>query len=464
MIMMSVRSIWSKLLSLVLAVALIVPVLAVPSSAATIETSADIWFFLQQEDNDATWQDKVSIMIPRDFSSVSQVHTWEGSTSYSAVQRIKPSSFSVELDSLQSGAVSIYFSFFMKSDYVSGFLSLPDWSDNWALQYVDQDGVVQQVPATVTTYDSGITAPVAAGVTSGYNVNAKLEVEDGQYATRFALIYKGSSVARFRRNRSGQSMYLYVPSASLVAAESSAELGALEDMADQIAQQNDLLQSMYGDIISLLQSIYTNTGDMEAALNLANQYLQTMSGYLQGILGNTSSIYQIMSTYMHYLQDISETADDIYSEFQSFHADFLAKMSELIGIIQSESDDIQATMDRLMKELMDWLDEQFSGAADPDLSGNSQTVSGNIQQSDAISSQFTGSMSSQFGSLNLGSFTFGTGMISALTFVSSLWMSFYENAGEYQIIILLPMYIGISLLVSGMARKLVNRGGDGKHD
>lgn len=138
--MMSVRSIWSKLLSLVLAVALIVPVLAVPSSAATIETSADIWFFLQQEDNDATWQDKVSIMIPRDFSSVSQVHTWEGSTSYSAVQRIKPSSFSVELDSLQSGAVSIYFSFFMKSDYVSGFLSLPDWSDNWALQYVTVAG------------------------------------------------------------------------------------------------------------------------------------------------------------------------------------------------------------------------------------------------------------------------------------------------------------------------------------
>ena len=43
--MMSVRSIWSKLLSLVLAVALIVPVLAVPSSAATIERSADIWFF-----------------------------------------------------------------------------------------------------------------------------------------------------------------------------------------------------------------------------------------------------------------------------------------------------------------------------------------------------------------------------------------------------------------------------------
>lgn len=460
--MMSVRSIWSKLLSLVLAVALIVPVLAVPSSATSLEGNVT-WSFSRSVNDGDSWRgDDGTFTIPRSGITDSSILSYYPEGDY---LRIRPSSFYYE-DGLLSGTIGIYMSLYAVSGYAA--VSYPDaWtsSNDWEAFYIDHTGDIIGEPVELTTFEPYVSA--GDYPTDGVSLSFKMEIPDGLSISQIG--FRFINTTKYVRSwvpssDASKAFWVYIPSFSVVASESSAELGALEDMADQIAQQNDLLQSMYGDIISLLQSIYTNTGDMEASLNLANQYLVSISNYLQSILVDTSDICSILAMYMHYLQDISETADDIYAEFQSFHADFLAKISELIGIIQSESDDIQATMDRLMKELMDWLDEQFSGAADPDLSGNSQTVSGNIQQSDAISSQFTGSMSSQFGSLNLGSFTFGTGMISALTFVSSLWMSFYENAGEYQIIILLPMYIGISLLVSGMARKLVNRGGGGKHD
>lgn len=460
--MMCVRSIWSKLLSLVLAVALVVAVLVVPASAASLEGNVT-WSFSYSVDSGNSWYgENGTITIPRSGITNSSILSYSKLGNY---LHIRPSSLYYK-DGLLSGAIGIYMSLYGVSGYSA--VSYPDaWTseNDWEAFYIDHTGGIIGEPVELTTFEPYVSAGYYP--TDGVSLSFKMKIPDGLSISQIGFRFVNDTKyvrARVPSYDVSDAFWVYVPSFSVVAAESSADLDALENMADQIAQQNDLLQSMYGDIMSLLQSIYTNTGDMEAALNLANQYLQTMSGYLQGILGNTSSIYQIMSTYMHYLQNIAETSEDIYSELQTFHSDFLAKIAELIGVIQNESDDIQATMESIYQRLIAWLDEQFSGAADPDLSGNSQTVSGNIQQSDAISSQFTGSMSSQFSSLNLGSFTFGTGIISALTFVSSLWMSFYENAGEYQIIILLPMYIGISLLVSGMARKLVNRGGGGKHD
>ena len=455
--MMRLRSIWTRLLSLSVVVALIVPVLVVPASAASAEGSATVQINYKRHNMTDFAYKKETVTIPRS-GDLSILFTIEPNVS-SGWCEVAPEYFQYE--SSVSGAVGFYVSMYARSEY-QAMQNITAWVDpsDWLAEYVDNNGVTR----TVSTIDVDTFAPTVTNTTVGIAVSFNIDFGDIS-VTDLTLKYTAldSSTAQgYLYKSNNDRIFFYVPSFTIVAAETSAQLDALEEMADQIAQQNQLLQAMYGDIISLLQSIYTNTGDMEAALNLANQYLVSMSTYLQGILSKTDSIYQIMSTYMHYLQDISETADDIYAEFQSFHSDFLSKMSELVGVIQDESDDIQAKMEDIYQRLIAWLNSQFSSAANPGLSGNSQTVSGNIQQSNTISSQYTGSMTSQFSSLNLGSFAFATNMVTALTFVSTLWTSFYDNAGDYKIIILLPMYIGICLLVVGMARKLANRGGGGK--
>ena len=90
-----------------------------------------------------------------------------------------------------------------------------------------------------------------------------------------------------------------VTSARYVTTDTSAEAGALEDMADQIAQQNEIMQAFYGDIISILQAMDTKLGSLEAAADLANKYLGSVIGELGRLNGRTQRILDLLSTYLH---------------------------------------------------------------------------------------------------------------------------------------------------------------------
>ena len=245
-------------------------------------------------------------------------------------------------------------------------------------------------------------------------------------------------------------MFVVVPSASIVSTETSADLDALEDIADEIAAGNEILSAVYGDIMELLNSLYSRLGDMQQAQELANAYLFEIAEKLTSLDATASNIYSLLGTYMHYLQDIAETADDIYSELQSFHTDFMSMIELLIGTVQAESDDIQAKMEEIYNLLIAYLDNTFASAINPDQDQAIGDTNDVMQDSNDIENEWTGNMADGWGELNLDTFAFGAQFLSAFVWVSSWFTNIFNGFGDFQQIIIFPLMVGIVMLILGM--------------
>lgn len=94
---------------------------------------------------------------------------------------------------------------------------------------------------------------------------------------------------------------IVITSYRLVSTSSSAELDALESMADSISQQNQILSQYYGDIISVCNSIYSRLGDMQAAQEEANALFSNVIKLLNTTNGKLDAINMAMSTYFELL-------------------------------------------------------------------------------------------------------------------------------------------------------------------
>lgn len=134
---------------------------------------------------------------------------------------------------------------------------------------------------------------------------------------------------------SASSIGFQVTNARVVGVTSSAELDALEDMASAIAEQNDILQAMYGDIVAICNSIYQKTGEMVEAQKLANQYFAAMVPILNDIKSLNSSIYSLLSTQFAALIAAVETAStDIQAAIAAQTAAIIAYLDALQNVTE----------------------------------------------------------------------------------------------------------------------------------
>ena len=447
-------------MSFLLLMAICCSFVVVPAGAETTSVSSNVSFVLYTAGTyllDCVDVKSGSFSIPRSMST----SIYRFSQSFNQGMKMKPGSFRVDSTELfYSGSIGLYMSFYISSESGYYFVSEGSYSSpsSWKVEYYNQDNNVGSLLLTdsdISTFTPNIDSNSIS--TIGYRISCEIPVDEVYGAGRPSFSYIGTSETRLRASGGGSGGVLIfcVPSMSMITNVTSAELEEMESIANGIAQTNNVLSAMYGDIMSVLNSIYQRTGDMLAAQQLTNQYLVSMSNYLQQIAGNTSNIYTLLSTYMHYLQEISETADDIYAELQAFHSTFLLKVMELIGTVQTESDDIQAKMEELYERLEEWLNTAFQDAVNEDLAGEVEGVQGDMSQSESIESGVTGSMSSAFAGLDLSGFSFSSGMIAGISYVSNTWTSFYNSLGDYQIIVLLPLYIGVGLLVLGYSHKII---------
>lgn len=82
---------------------------------------------------------------------------------------------------------------------------------------------------------------------------------------------------------------------------------------------------------------------------------------------------------------------------------------------------------------------------------DSQLQEGNVGQDkiDAFESDVTKQFESSFTDLNLEGFKITGGTLSALSFLSTWVMNFFNASGDLQLILLLPLFIGLALLLIG---------------
>lgn len=214
------------------------------------------------------------------------------------------SDFSLVSNDWMSGAVGLYVSMYL--DSLSFSSSNYDWFNRpvsqlqslYTAYFEDHVGNEQTSPVTVTTFNS-----VLASASQGYTFKA--QVIAPQEAPISKLGIRSSGVGFGYLNSSDfyelLGLRLYIPSCTVVVTSNSDELAALENMADSIAAQNQIMSQYYGQIISVCNQIYQRLGDIQATQEESNRLFSRVIELLNTSNGKLSAINQAMSTYFELL-------------------------------------------------------------------------------------------------------------------------------------------------------------------
>lgn len=79
----------------------------------------------------------------------------------------------------------------------------------------------------------------------------------------------------------------------------TAELNQLKDIAAGIAQSNQILSAMYGDILAVCNSIYERTGSILQAQQKTNELFSSIIPILNSLNTNVANIYSTLNTYFN---------------------------------------------------------------------------------------------------------------------------------------------------------------------
>lgn len=79
----------------------------------------------------------------------------------------------------------------------------------------------------------------------------------------------------------------------------TAELNQLKDIAAGIAQSNQILSAMYGDILAVCNSIYERTGSILEAQHKTNELFSSIIPILNSLNTNVANIYSTLNTYFN---------------------------------------------------------------------------------------------------------------------------------------------------------------------
>lgn len=79
----------------------------------------------------------------------------------------------------------------------------------------------------------------------------------------------------------------------------TAELNQLKDIAAGIAQSNQILSAMYGDILAVCNSIYERTGSILEAQQKTNELFSSIIPVLNSLNTNVANIYSTLNTYFN---------------------------------------------------------------------------------------------------------------------------------------------------------------------
>lgn len=92
------------------------------------------------------------------------------------------------------------------------------------------------------------------------------------------------------------------------------------------------------------------------------------------------------------------------------------------------------------------------------LNGYNDNAQQSINDHEAIESQWTGSMTSNFDALDPESFTYPDGLISGFSLITGIFNDLWNGMGEFKILYVFPLTLGIMLLVIGKLSKFAGHG------
>lgn len=212
--------------------------------------------------------------------------------------------FSLSSNDWMSGAVGLYVSMYLDSLSFSSGGS--DWfnfpvsqlQSLYTAYFEDHVGNEQTSAVSVTLFN-----PVLASASQGYTFKAQVIAPQEAPISKLGIRSTGVGFAYLNSSDSYEllGLRLYIPSCTVVVTSNSDELVALENMADSIAAQNQIMSQFYGQIVQVCNQIYQRLGDMQAAQEECNRLFSRVIELLNTTNGKLSAINQAMSTYFELL-------------------------------------------------------------------------------------------------------------------------------------------------------------------
>lgn len=287
--------------ALVLCFALSVPALAAESVLSGNATVA----FGYRQSSGSSWQTKTQDGSGSPWSISSGVSNIPGSPynvyDYNALA-LKSLTLSDSL--VPSGGISsLYLSFYYYATSTASSQNHAPSASDFLLRYHDTStNSYSSSPVTVSLF-----APATDVVSMSDGVTVKARYTNSPSSPIDSVIlYNGgfdsSTPSFFLQSVSGSGSYaVMITSFRVVSTSSSAELDALESMASNIAEQNQILSQFYGDIVAVCNQIYSRLGDLQAAQEEANALFANVIKLLNTTNGKLEAINMAMSTYFELL-------------------------------------------------------------------------------------------------------------------------------------------------------------------
>lgn len=278
--------------------------LSVPALADSVLTGNGGFSFRYRSGSAPNWY------LRESMGYVSSGGSFEGDISgnASAMNIVSAGWRSLSLDSSLVPAdsqVGIYLSSFYYSSNAGSQSKVPSKSD-FSIRYTDSStGVGSSSPvSSVSLFEPSSSANSKS---DGVTVVARLTNSVSSPVSNVSL-YNGSFSSSynapawfFALTETGDGVHLKVTSFRVVSTSSSAELDALESMASNIAEQNQILSQFYGDIVAVCNQIYQRLGDLQAAQEEANRLFSNVISLLNTTNGKLEAINMAMSTYFELL-------------------------------------------------------------------------------------------------------------------------------------------------------------------
>ena len=96
-----------------------------------------------------------------------------------------------------------------------------------------------------------------------------------------------------------------------------------------------------------------------------------------------------------------------------------------------------------------WINDQFSGAVNPELPGKLHDAQSGIDQMDDFEDKLWEDYDQYLDEVDPSLVEFPTSFISAMIWIGGLFADLFDGLGEWQFIVTFPMFLGLALLVLG---------------
>lgn len=228
--------------------------------------------------------------------------------------------------------------------------------------------------------------------------------------------------------------------------------GYIEDAANQISSQIGVAAS---EISSVLMQIYRYmTGDQDAILdaildNALLVYQLLNDNMLPAIINGFASLEGVVE------DGFASTALEIQTQTAQLILTLTNAFNHLEGVIGAESDDIQAAIAAQTDAILAYLEDSFAEANDPALSEKAQEGSSALEGNEAIEGELQESLDNNVGNIDFTSYALPAGILNAVLWITNTFTGFYNELGDMQIVLTLPLVVGLILLMIGRGSRAI---------